>query len=833
MASIFKITAGAAVVATALYAAAGYLALPALVKSTLADTLGKQLGRSVTVTNVAFNPWTWEFTLEGLTVAGKNNNPPLLSLDRFYVNASAQTLVELAPVIDEVTVDGLNGVVALDDEDMRRLMNGDGSAEGGSSEKASPESSGLPSFAVYNISVKNSSLQVLDRARAIDQSVTDFNLELPFVSTLANSKSSLVTPKLSMKLNGTPIFATGSTQPFGTTLSARLNMKVSNLDLAPVFKLVPALNTPSLTLENGRLSTEVNVVFRNATGGKPGKMLVSGTVNVNDLTAVQQVSNRVQPLASFKKASLQLTELDLLEHQASIGSIVIHDPKVNVVNMSSGLNVAQTAQGFSSDYAADSGKDPSKNLSKDSGKNSSSGSDWHWRVNSLQIRNGSAAWNDSTVRPTAKINVTALNATVTGLTNAVNAKPAKAEVGAKVLGGTLSLAADVTPAPLAVNATLKASGLQTAQLASYIRSTMNFDASGAVNLNVKASVKGSAVTASGTASLGNLQVKQGKSTLLSVRTASVKLGSLDTAKQSVTVDSVLLDTAVVNAVMYSDSPNLVPSQVGVTKKAAIPKEADRKTAAKVGKPWQWKVASADVKNSRINFRDTSVKPNAAITVSDINASVKNLSSAEGAAATVKMSAGTAGGTLAADGTVTLSPMAADVSTTLSGINMKSLSSVMTAYAGIGAQSGTLESKGRFGLASEKDKQVASWAGDISMAKFNMLNAKGRSLMTWNNAALTGLEVKTTDPVTLRVKKAEIDQPGTRETKAVRELSGLASLLTGKDKYAKKAEKYLGGSIVLNDVRYENGRFSAEGIDGNAVATALLTKLSGAMSTKLQ
>ena len=77
MASIFKITASAAVVATALYAAAGYLAVPTLVKSTLADTLGKQLGRSVTVTNVAFNPWTWEFTLEGLTVAGKNNNPPL------------------------------------------------------------------------------------------------------------------------------------------------------------------------------------------------------------------------------------------------------------------------------------------------------------------------------------------------------------------------------------------------------------------------------------------------------------------------------------------------------------------------------------------------------------------------------------------------------------------------------------------------------------------------------------------------------------------------------------------------------------------------------------
>ena len=464
------------------------------------------------------------------------------------MNASAQTLVELAPVIDEVTVDGLNAVVALDDEDMRRLMNGHGSAEGGSSEKASSESSSLPSFAVYNISVKNSSLQVLDRARAIDQSVTDFNLELPFVSTLANSKSSLVTPKLSMKLNGTPIFATGSTQPFGTTLSARLNMKISNLDLAPVFKLVPALNTPSLMLENGRLSTEVNVVFRNATSGKPGKMLVSGTVNVNDLTAVQQVSNRFQPLASFKKASLQLTELDLLEHQASVGSIVIQDPKVHFVNTPSGLNVSQTAQGFSSGAAA--------NSDKDSGSNSG----WHWRVDSVQIRNGNATWNDSTVRPAAKINVTALNATVTGLTNAANAKPAKAEAGAKVFGGMLSLAADVTPAPLVVNATLKASGLQAAQLASYIRNATGFDASGAVSLNVKAAVKGSAVTGSGTASLTNLQVKQGKSTLVSARTASVKLGSLDTAKQSVNVDSILLDTAVVNAVMTSAGLNLMPSK---------------------------------------------------------------------------------------------------------------------------------------------------------------------------------------------------------------------------------------------------------------------------------
>ena len=820
MANFFKITAGAAIVATALYAAAGYVAVPTIVKSSL-DSFGKQLGRSVSVSKVAFNPWTWEFTLEGLKVAGKNNNPPLLSLDRLFVNASAKTLVEFAPIIDEVTVDGLNSVVALDDEDIRKLVNGTGDSSSGTSKEQKTAGSGnLPSFAVYNISVKNSSLQVLDRARAIDQSITEFNLELPFVSTLANTKSSLVTPSLSMKLNGTPIYATGSTQPFGSTLSARLNLKVSNLDLAPVFKLVPALNTPTLTLENGRLSTEINVVFRNATGGNPGKMLVSGSMSVSDLSAVQQISNRVQPLASFKKASLQLTELDLLDHQAHVGSIVIQDPKVNVVNSASGLNLEQTASGFSS--GSDATTAPA----------SCSGSDWHWQVDSFQIRNGSASWNDTTVKPAAKISATAFNAKVTGLTSEKNAKPARVEAGANVLGGSLSLSADIVPMPLAVDATLKASGLQAAHLATYIRNATGFDAAGATSLSLKTSVNGSDIKASGSASLANLQLKQGKSTLASAKAASVKIGSFDLSKQSVAVDSILLDTAVVNAVKTSDGLNLAPASNKSGPKTA--QKAEEKPAVKKAeKPWQWKVASAEVKNSKLNFRDMSVKPAAALTVSNINASAKNLSSAEGAKSTVKFSANTAEGTMAANGTMVLSPMTADISTTISTINMKALSPVMTAYAGIGAQSGTLDSKGKFGLETVKDKQIASWTGDISMVKFNMLNAKGRSLMTWNNAALTGLEVKTTDPITLRVTKAEIDQPGTQQTKAIRQLSGLASVLTGKDKYAKKAEKYLGGSIILHDVRYENGQFSANGVDGNAVAAALLAKLSSAMSPKLQ
>ena len=87
----------------------------------------------------------------------------------------------------------------------------------------------LPGFALYNISVTNSSIRYADQSLGIDQAVTDVTLKLPFVSTLESSRESLVTPALSLKLNGTPIEASGSTKPFGSSLEAMLALKVDAL----------------------------------------------------------------------------------------------------------------------------------------------------------------------------------------------------------------------------------------------------------------------------------------------------------------------------------------------------------------------------------------------------------------------------------------------------------------------------------------------------------------------------------------------------------------------------------------------------------------------------
>lgn len=112
MAKVLTFTACAAAVGVALYAAAGYVGVPYAVRTVIEKNVSELLNRTVTLDDVRFNPWTWVFELRGLTIPEEGSDP-LLSLGLLRIDASSQTLFKLAPVLDEITIDGLkvNAVV--------------------------------------------------------------------------------------------------------------------------------------------------------------------------------------------------------------------------------------------------------------------------------------------------------------------------------------------------------------------------------------------------------------------------------------------------------------------------------------------------------------------------------------------------------------------------------------------------------------------------------------------------------------------------------------------------------------------------------------------------
>ena len=215
MSKFLKVSGITVAVGAALYAGLGYFGVPYVARTVLERFGSTELGRTVAVKDIRFNPWTWRFELEGLSIKSQEGAGYFLTLDELAVDASGSTITNMAPVIEEVTVKGLHGTLTWSDENLKE-------AEKYESKDAPAETaadSALPAFAVYNVNVSDTSLRFVDKTRGIDQRIEDLTLALPFVSTLPAERESIVTPKLSLKLNGTPIVATGSTRPFGQSTS--------------------------------------------------------------------------------------------------------------------------------------------------------------------------------------------------------------------------------------------------------------------------------------------------------------------------------------------------------------------------------------------------------------------------------------------------------------------------------------------------------------------------------------------------------------------------------------------------------------------------------------
>lgn len=819
MARILIIAAGTAAAAVAAYAAVGYLAVPSVLSSALTDNLSARLGRAVTYESLSFNPWTWLVEIKGLKIAGKGSAPALMTVKDIKVDVSSRSIANFAPVIEALSIDGIDAQVALSDPDIKALAEGDSAKDAGKADAGKKSSGGLPKFAVYDISVTNSAARFRDESRGIDQSITDFTLQLPFLSTLPSAQESLVTPLLSFNLNGNPVMATGNTKPFGTTLEAELDLKLSRLDITPLLQLVPALSSPDFRIDSGSLSSNVRIVFRNPTRGKTGYIAASGTASLSNFRAVQQAGQTQNPVAAFRRAEIKIAKADLTARNAEIESITLTEPKVSL------LAGAMPGSGASA---------PAKGAKKASGGAAAeAGTPWRWSVGALSVQNGTFTWQDPSRRRNSTIAAEEIAFSASGLSNDPKAKPAQLAGSVKALGGTISLKGSVQGAAGKASAQISASNLSAASLNPFLQTLAGLSVRGTVGLNLTAQAAGSGFTGGGEVSASGLEVRRGRDLLGTAKNVSVSVKSLDPAARSVSIASVTLKNASVTAEKTASGISLANAA-----SAAAAPAPSAGASAKAASPWRWSVGTARIEDSVFVFRDRTVRPAAVIRADALSGTVTGLSSEKNAKGQLKASARMASGTVSVSGPVSIDPLGADLQTRIANFSLRQVSPVAVAYAGIGARNGTLAADGRLGFSKPKDSPLLTWKGGMTLAGVTVTNARNKELMTWKNAALTGMDVRTTKPVYLTIAKAEIEQPGTKQTQTAQEITQLAGLfadIAGKKSLKKridKVDKTFDANLTLKDIRYENGKFSAAGVSGESIEGLLLGKLTDAMSSKL-
>lgn len=416
-------TAGAVVVCTALYAAAGYWGVPEGVRWGAENYLKPALGaRDVTIGNVSFNPWTWELEVTGV-VATSQQGRTLLALNRLYTDVSSESVTKAAPVITHLSVEGLKANVTTGTKKTAALSSS--TASGKTADTAA--STGLPAFSIADIHVKDSAVSLTNASAGATVAVTDINLTLPLVSTLNAGTMAPVTPEISLKIDGKPVKAKGT----ATTDSAKLHVSVANLDAA---KLVKAAGVAlPVQVVKATVSTDADIDFA-MKNGTP-EVLVKGTVAAGPAD-IRETNG--QALATLSGTEVKIASFDLAKKTVAVDSAVVANPVVTV-RRTAPAKAKATASSKATSGSTSAAASPAK-----------AESDWSWSVASARVTNGTVNVHDTSVSPAAALKVTAVNATVKNLSSAAN-KTGTVTASAHVATGTVKAEGSVGVNPVKVD----------------------------------------------------------------------------------------------------------------------------------------------------------------------------------------------------------------------------------------------------------------------------------------------------------------------------------------------------------------------------------------------
>ena len=442
-------TTGAVAVCAAIYAAAGYWGVPEVVRWAAENYLKPALGaKSLTIENVAFNPWTWELEINGVK-AMSTSDKPLLTLTKFYTDVSSASVTNGAPVITKLTVDGLKAAISTASQKAQAATSA--AQQSTTSSKAAESSFALPAFSISDIAITNSAVTLTNPKAGVSVAVTDITVALPLVSTLATGSMAPVTPQISLKIDGKPVNAKGT----ATMSSANLHLSVANLDVAKIIKAAGV--TLPVRVEKASLSTDTDIAFEMK--GSSAEVTMKGTVAAG---AADIRETNGQPLATLAGAEVKITNFDLAKKTVAIESVAVSSPNMTVRRTApaSATTTSKTASGTTSKAASSATSGAAAGKSTASSNNASEtksaspaasvSGDWKWSVASARVTNGSINVIDGTVSPAATLKATAVNVTAKNLTSEKNKT------------GTLTASARIADGQIKADGTLGVNPVQTA-----------------------------------------------------------------------------------------------------------------------------------------------------------------------------------------------------------------------------------------------------------------------------------------------------------------------------------------------------------------------------------
>jgi hypothetical protein len=764
-----------------------WLAIPPLVRGPLERIASEQLGRTVTVGGIDFRPWSLEFALRDVAVAGANGAPPQLTIGRIYADGELQSLLRLAPVVDAFTID--NPVLRITHLGDGRYDVDDIIAKV-TAPKSEPEpDTGPARLALYNLALSGGSIDFIDKAVDNTHEVRALALTVPFISTLPSQREVKVEPHLAFTLDGSRFDSSAQGTPFAQTGKADAQIRLDGLNLAPYLGYLPA-NLPVKVL-GATLDADVKVAFEQ----HPHMAVkLSGTVQAS---GVRIADRQGADLLSYERLKIDMADVRPLEQVVRLQHVELTAPVVTATRDAAGqINLAQlaapapqpsSAKDMTTAPAAPASEPASSSKAKAKAPATPA---WAVEVATAAVRGGTLRWADATTRPAAALQATELTLDAADLALPFaqeNAKPVTFKGGLQLQGSTVSFTGEATDQKAQVNTTLNALALQLAApyLAQALEPTVTGQLSGDVGVLWQAPTAAAAqagatgvTVKAGPLALEQLAVKQGKTTLGSLGKLEIAGAEVPLDARSATLERLAISQPQLAVERGADGRWMFErwlkappaAQGGTTATGATADAAPASNAA----PWKLRVADFSVQGGTVSLADNAQPRPVALDVTALGITARNLASdgskPEALTLTARAAAPGKGnnkatpGKIDYQGTLALQPLSAQGQLEATRLPLHALDGYLASQLSVELLRANVGYRGQVALA-QSDKGVSlRLAGDAvvedlqanSTAAFTPKTEAqvGEELLAWKSLNLRGLTVATAPGTAPRVEVKE-------------------------------------------------------------------------------
>lgn len=329
----------------AVFAVAGFLVVPPILKSVLTRQLGEKLHREVAIREIQFNPFVLAVKINGFSMKERDGSGPFVSFDELYLDFQLASVYRGGPVLRDIILKSPRLHVARG-EDLKYNF-----SDLLEEFAPKPGSSSKPlRYSLNNIEIVGGGVDFEDRPNRTRHTVRDLRVAIPFLSNLPYYVNVYVQPVFLARINGTPVALYGKTKPFSGSRETSFDVNIDDFNVPYYLNYVPL--KLKFRIASGLIDTRALLSFREYEG-KPSVLAFTGKVALKKLAITDLTGG---PVFSLPLLDVSIASSDVFGKKASFSSVLVQSPELRLLRDKAGvLNVVSMLPGGKTDAAAAGG----------------------------------------------------------------------------------------------------------------------------------------------------------------------------------------------------------------------------------------------------------------------------------------------------------------------------------------------------------------------------------------------------------------------------------------------------------------------------------------------